>query len=436
MYWGGYNGTPIEVEKFRTASIILQGAHPMMVTDQQNMPDGRQQDGFFEWAGHLQEYIGQVEPFLQNLKPITSLGIFFSEATRDHLAAQRLPGGPFGLGGAELRDSIVGCLEILTRTQYPVGIIPPHRLNPDDLQRYDLIVLPETDAMSEVEGRALREYVAKGGKLLASWKPGLVDERGKGRSNFLLADVLGVDYEEEVQKYAGKDGPGMYFQSAGHPLSAFLGSGVVGILVVGLLPPGSAPSCPFVRVHGPAENILDYRLPYMVPDLDKHIVDSWNPAPPGNEKIPQAATIHNYGDGKAIYVGVPIFRRYQTNSTSYTYVRTPLYWVDEFVRRIVKELVPDPPVRIEGNGTVHAAFYRQGPQQLVVQMVNGGIWATQDKAPAAREVEIVGRSDLFAIRSARLLWPREQTLNVTKGQSWRVQVPPVDLHAIVKIDIA
>ena len=376
----------------------------------------------------LQEYIAQVEPFLKNLKPITSLGIYFSEATRDHLAAQRSSG---------LRDSIIGCLEILTRTQYPVGIIPPHRLNPDDLQHYDLIVLPETDAMSEAEGGAFRDYVGKGGKLLASFKPGLVDETGKGRSNFLLADVLGVDYEEEVRKYAGKDGPGIYFQSTGHPLSAFLGSGVVGILMAGSLVmlPGTAPTCPFVRVHGPAQNILDYRLPYMVPDLDKHIVDSWNPAPPGNERIPQAATIHEYGDGKAIYIGAPIFRRYQTTSTSYTFVRSTLYWVDEFVRRIVKELAPDPPVRIEGNRSVQAAFYRQGAQQLVVQMVNSDIWAIQDKAPAVRDVEIVGRSDLFPIRSARLLYPKEQALNVTKGRAWRVQVQPVELHAIVKIEV-
>ena len=435
MYWWGYSGAPIEVEKFRTAAIILQGARPMMVTDQQNMPDGQQQDGFFEWAGHLQEYIGQVEPFLHNLEPITSLGIFFSEATRDYLAAQRLPGRPVGFGSTLLHDSIVGCLEILARTQYPVGIVPPHRLNPDDLQHYDLIVLPETDGMSEAEGRALRDYVAKGGKLLASWKPGLVDERGKGRSNFLLADVLGVDYEEEVQKYAGKDGPGIYFQSTGHPLSAFLGSGVMGILVLGWLPMGSIPCCPFVRVHGPAENVLDYRLPYLVPDLDKHVADTWNSAPPGNEKIPQAATVHRYGDGNAVYVGVPIFRQYQMSSVSNTSLRIPLHWVDEFVRRTVKELVHNPPIRIEGNCTVQAAFYRQGPQQLVVQMVNGGIWAIQDRAPEARDVEIVGRSDLFPIRSARLLWPKEQTLKVTKGQSWRVQVPPVDLHAIVRIEI-
>jgi len=247
--------------------------------------------------------------------------------------------------------------------------------------------------------------------------------------------VLGVDYEEEVQKYAGKDGPGIYFQSTGHPLSAFLGSGVMGILVLGWLPMGSIPCCPFVRVHGPAENVLDYRLPYLVPDLDKHVADTWNSAPPGNEKIPQAATVHRYGDGNAVYVGVPIFRQYQMSSVSNTSLRIPLHWVDEFVRRTVKELVHNPPIRIEGNGTVQAAFYRQGPQQLVVQMVNGGIWAIQDRAPEARDVEIVGRSDLFPIRSARLLWPKEQTLKVTKGQSWRVQVPPVDLHAIVRIEI-
>jgi hypothetical protein len=405
----------------------------MMVTDQQNMPDGRQQDGFFEWAGQLQEYIGQVEPFLQNLEPITSLGIFFSEATREHLAAERPPAIGFS-------DSIIGCCELVARTQYPIGIIPPQRLNSDDLRHYDMIILPETDAMSEAEGRAFRDYVAKGGKLLASWKPGLIDEHGNERSNFLLADVLGVDYAEEVAKYAGKDGPGMYFQSSGHPLSAFLGSGVVGIAGLpyadwGLLPPGSSSAyCPFIRVRGPAESILDYRLPYMVPDLDKHIVDSWNPAPPGNEKISQAATIYRYGDGSATYVGIPIFWAYQTNTLSLTGERIPLYWVDEFVRRIVKELVPNPPIRIEGNGTVQAAFYRQGSQQLVVQMVNSAIWAIQDKAPAVQDVEIVGRSDLFPIRSARLLWPREQILNVKKGQAWRVQVPPVDLHAIVRIE--
>lgn len=440
VYWGGYSGTPIEVDKFRTAAIILQGAHPMMVTDQQNMPDGRQRDGFFEWAGQLQEYVGQVEPFLQNLEPITSLGIFFSEATREHLVTQRLPELPADFGSTELHDSIVGCFEILTRTQYPVGIISPQRLKSEDLQGYDAIILPETDAMSEDEARALRNYVAKGGKLLASWKPGLIDEHGQERSNFLLADVLGVNYEEVVEKYTRRDGPGMYFQSSGHPLSAFLGSGVLGILMPpdegwGVLPPGSSGFCAFVRVHGPAESLLDYRLPYMVPDLDHHRVDSWNSAPPGNEKIPQAATIHRYGEGRAVYMGVPIFRAYQTNNFSYTLVRTPIYWVDEFVRRIVKELAPNPAVRIEGDRTVQAAFYRQGTQQLIVQIVNGAIWAIQDKAPAARDVEIVGRSDLFPIRSARLLWPTEQTLNVTKGQSWRVQVPPVELHSIVRIEL-
>ncbi len=429
IYWGGYDGAPEELEKFRTAAILVQGARPRFVTDQQNMPDGRQRPEFFEWAGRLQEYTRQVEPLIQNLKPITSLGVFFSEATRDHLAAQRRPSS---LGLGDFRESIGGCLEIFGRTNYPVGVIPPWQLSPDALGQYDLIALPETDALSEAEGQALRDFVKKGGKLLASWKPGLVDELGKERANFLLADVLGVNYVEEVKKYAGKDGPGIYLQSTGHPLSAFLGSGEVGILAAsGSRDPAF---CPFVHVQGPAENLLDYRLPYVVPDLDKHILDSWNVAPPGNDKLPQAATIQTYGQGKAVYIGVPIFQRSQP-ALNFTLSLAPLYWADEFIRGLVRQLVPDPAIRVHSVGGTQAAFYRQGSNQVVVQLLNSGIWANRGPAPPIRDIETVGRSDRFPIRTARLAWPKEQALSVTKGPSWRVQVPEVAIHAIVVIDI-
>ena len=430
IYWGGYNRAPLELEKFRTAAILLQDARPRFVTNAQNMPDGRQRTEFFEWAGRLQDYTRQLEPILRDLKPITSLGVFFSEATRDHLAAQRKP---TELGLDDFGASIRGCVEILSRTRYPLGVIPPWEVNTTTLGQYDLITLPETEALSEVEGEALRDYVKKGGKLLASWKPGLVDERGKRRENFLLADVLGVDYVEEVRKYAGKDGPGIYLQSTGHPLTAFLGSEEVGIL------PASSrrdPAfCPFVKVRGAAENLMDYRLPYMAPDLDHHLVDSWFVAPPGNEKIPQAATLQAYGEGKAIYIGVPLFQRFLSPSSFNPTVVSDLFWIDEFVRALIKQLVPNPALRVEGLGAIQSAFYRKGPGQVVVQVVNGGVWTNGGPAPPIPNAEIVGRADRFPIRAAHLLWPKPQTLRVTDGQVWRVQVPQVDLHAIVAIDL-
>ena len=140
---------------------------------------------------------------------------------------------------------------------------------PDDsLSRFDLIVLPETEALSDADCHALHEYVLQGGKILATYKPGLFDDQHtKRRNDFGLAETLGVNYLEEVTKYAGKDGPGIYMQTNGHPLSSFIGSGEVGILGQGVQPQKSY--CTYIRVQGRAESILDYKPPYLVPDVFK-----------------------------------------------------------------------------------------------------------------------------------------------------------------------
>jgi hypothetical protein len=420
IFWAGYTDAPMEVDQFRTAAVMLQGTRPRFITDEQNMPDGRQRPQFFEWAGSLQGNVEKAEQFLKNLEPITSLGIVFSEATRDHLRAERKFTASFG--GGDFIPSILGCAEILTRAQYPVEIVPSWGLQADSLSRFDLIALPETDALSDIDGQALRNYVHDGGKILATWKPGLVDEKGSKRADFLLGDVLGVNYLAEETKYAEKDGPGIYLQTNGHPLSSFIGAGEVGIQGKG----GSPQTfCSFVRVNGPAESILDYRLPYLVPDLDKHLFHSWNPAPPGNEKVPKAATINHYGQGEAIYIGLPLFRRYQPE----------LYWVSEWIRGMISRLVPSPSIRVQGSDAIHAAFFRQGPQRLVVQLANSSVWTSRGVAAPAQNLEIVGRNDRFRVRSARLLWPEEGVLKVVKGDDWRVHVPEVKLHAIVAIEL-
>jgi hypothetical protein len=421
IFWAGYAHAPLEVDQFRTAAIMLHGVRPRFITDEQNMPDGRQRPQFFDWAGGLQDYVQRTEPQLRDLEPVASLGIFFSEATRDHLRAERKFTASFG--GGDFIPSVMGCAELLTQTHYPVEILPSWDLQPKSLSRFDLIVLPETDALSDAEGQALRDYVAQGGKLLATWKPGLVDEKGEKRSNFLLADVLGVEYLVEETKYAGKDGPGIYFQANDHPLSSFIGSGEVAIL--GKSPGPSSTFCPFIRIQGPAESILDYRLPYLVPDLDKHLLHSWNPAPPGNEKVTGAATVNHYGKGEAVYIGVPLFRRYDPE----------LYWANEWIRGLITRLVPDPAIRVLGSNALHAGFFRQGPHRLLIQMVNSSVWTGHGAAPAIRDLEIVGRADRFRIRSARLLWPREEALAARNGSEWHVRVPEVALHAIVAIEL-
>jgi len=239
-----------------------------------------------------------------------------------------------------------------------------------------------------------------------------------------LASTLGVSYVEEVTKFAGKDGPGIYLQTNGHPLSSFIGSGEVGIVGKGVQPHFNY--CTYVRVKGNAESILDYLPPYLVPDVDKRIFHSWTTAPPGNEHIPMAATVNKCGQGTAVYVGVPIFRRYYPD----------LYWIADWVRGLITRLVPDPPIQVQGSAAIHATFWRQGPKRLVVQLANSLVWTGRGNSAAVRDLEIVGRSDRFKPRSAVLVWPEKQALPLTTGTKWRVRVPEVKLHSIVAIELA
>jgi hypothetical protein len=304
-----------------------------------------------------------------------------------------------------------------------VEFLPSSDLQSGSLSRFDLLVLPETEALSDADCQAIHNYVQSGGKIIATYKPGWFDDKLGARTDFGLASTMGVSYIEEVTKYAGKDGPGIYLQTNGHPLSSFLGSGEVGIVGKGVQP--HANYCTYVRVQGRAESILDYRPPYLVPDVDKRIFHSWTTAPPGNERIPMAATVNHCGQGTAVYIGVPIFRRYYPD----------MYWIADWVRGLVTRLVPDPPIQVQGSPAIHATFWRQGSKRLVVQMANSLVWTGHGNAAPLRDVEIAGRADHFPPRSATLLWPEKQTLTLTKRDKWRVRVPEVALHSIVAIDL-
>jgi len=421
IFWGGYTDAPRSVDMFRTAAVMMQGTRPRFITDEQNMPDGRQRDQFFEWAGPLQGYVERVEPLLRDLEPISSLAVLFSETTRDHLRDVRK--FVSSMVGGDFLPSLKGCTELLTRTQYPVEFLPSADLQAGGLARFDLIALPEADALSGADCGAIHAYVEQGGRILATYKPGLFDDNCNQRPDFGLAETLGVNYVEEVTKYAGKDGPGIYFQTNGHPLSAFIGGGEIAIL--GKSDQPQPTFCTYVRVQGKAESILDCRPPYIVPDTSKHLFHSWNVAPPGNERIPMAATVYHCGQGTAVYIGVPIFRRYKPE----------LYWVDAWIRGLITRLVPDPPIQVKGSPAAHAAFFRQGPNKLVVQLLNSLVWTAHGDAAPLRDLEIVGRDDRYKARSATLVWPERQNLSLTPGKKWRVRLPEVALHSVVTIDL-
>ncbi|HEY4202328.1 MAG TPA: family 10 glycosylhydrolase [Devosiaceae bacterium] len=91
---------------------------------------------------------------------------------------------------AEVHD--LGFYHALVEARLPFEMITDQRLSAQALKRFKLVVLANAACLSDAQCAALREYVAQGGSLVASFETSLRDETGKTRSDFALADVFGV----------------------------------------------------------------------------------------------------------------------------------------------------------------------------------------------------------------------------------------------------
>jgi len=75
-----------------------------------------------------------------------------------------------------------------------VAVVNDWNLNPTDLARYKVLILPNTACLDEAQAAAVKQFVHNGGGLVASLDASLFDVFGNPRNNFALADVFGVDY--------------------------------------------------------------------------------------------------------------------------------------------------------------------------------------------------------------------------------------------------
>ena len=63
----------------------------------------------------------------------------------------------------------------------------------------NLLVLPNIAALSDGQCQQIKDYVNRGGSLLATFETSLYNERGEKRDDFGLSDLLGVSFNGEVE---------------------------------------------------------------------------------------------------------------------------------------------------------------------------------------------------------------------------------------------
>ena len=320
--------------------------------------------------------------------------MLYSAATGKQLDAQKRP--------VDFRRSNVGALETLTYAGRPVESLPEFRLTKEELKQFEALVLPEVEVLSDAQAEIIRQWVKQGGALIGSYRCGLLDEHFRFRSNFPLADVFGVDFVSEEQKYAvdaeGKVKEGVtatYLESSGHPLAKILAASTVGL-------PG-----PFLRLkRTTAEEVMHYRLPFMVEDLPHYKWFNWGPPPPGEEVGGPAVTYNKFGKGQALYLGAPIFRA--MNWRPFWIQRWIPGLVRQLVRRPIAELRPEP-----FSEYVHGTFFWDASKKfIVVQVLNTIELVTKGEFRPTPQVIIKVDPARLKVSGARLVWPKEKELEV------------------------
>ena len=411
--------TPLRVE---TDSLILQNSRVFFVGETPLVAHVDGKDFATRWFVRAKEAfadVRNVDCLLEGIEPVCSSLMLYSERTREETDAQKRP--------VDFRRSTMGALELMTYAGRPVESVPEFRLTREFLAKFDTMVLPEVEVLTNRDVELIRNWVRDGGTLVASYKCGMTDENHKPRSNFPLADVFGVEYVLEERKYAydedGKPRPvitSTYLESAGHPFAQMFGNTTLGL-------PGTFVS--FKRTT--ATEVMRYRLPFMIEDLPHNQWYNWGAPPPGETIGGTAVSYNKFGKGQAVYIGVPVFWA----------MKSRLYWVRQWIPVLLRQMVPDPIMELRSEPFsyyVHGTFfYDQSRRFVLVQVLHTKEIVTHGELSTAPKLSITINPGKLRVSGAKVLWPKSQLIQVaTEGGKTRVILPALDRYMAIYLKLA
>ncbi len=191
------------------ASIIANGGNVWYgihgPTKMLNSPGG-------EMARFLIRFQKRHENWYENTRSIAQTAILYSFSTERYYrtkieetdfikSEERLAKGFTG----DFNNAFHGFYGMLFHSQRPFDVITETSLASNKLGQYKVLFLPTSACLDENSVNYIKEFVRKGGILVADFDTSLYDGKGKRRDNFGLAEVFGVDYGGEFYSFHNYD---------------------------------------------------------------------------------------------------------------------------------------------------------------------------------------------------------------------------------------
>jgi hypothetical protein len=352
------------------------------------------------------------EKYLRNEESLARVAMVYSQQTASYY------GGP--QARAKVEDHSLGFYQALVESRIPFEMVHDRMLRPELIDRYKVLILPNIAALSTAQCEQLEGYVRRGGSLIATHESSLYDEWGTRRNDFGLAKLFGCSFDGKVDERQQNSYLNIERGPAGrvpHPLLRGF-DGVPRII--------NAVKRVHVKPHaGVASSPLTLVPSY--PDLPMEDVFPRVPRTDVAMAYPM-----QHGTGRVVYFPMDIDRTFWEvlNGDHLQLLRNAVEWAMNGAQ----------PLRIEGKGLLDIALWRQ-KNSVTAHLVN--LTNPMSMKGPYREVFPVGPFTVeiqppsgAVITAAKLLTANRSVPHTVRNGRVQVQVPVVNVHEIVALDLA
>jgi hypothetical protein len=316
--WGDFHSFKnLAALQFETFSMLALGAK-CSIGDQLH-PSGRISPPTYDLIGKVYAEVEAKEPWCVDARPVTDIGV---------LTPEEFQGGGIG----SLPHALMGAVRMLTEGAHQFDVLDSQ----SDFDQYALIILPDEIPVNGGFASRLKDYLARGGKLLASYRSGLYSaQEPSGNSTPAEKTTDAFALPEFGIRLVGEAPFSPDFLLTKGPISQGLPETEHVLYLKGM----HVESLPGSMV------LAETRLPYFNRTY-QHFCSHRHTPSAGKTGYPGIV----YNGKNVLYFAHPIFTQYYENAPR---------WVKTLLLNAIDLLLPDPLLRHDGPSTILASLNEQ-----------------------------------------------------------------------------
>lgn len=316
----------------------------------------------------------------------------------------------------------------------PLNLITELELTAEELDRYRVLILPNVACLSDEQIATIRQYVERGGGLVATCETSLFDEMGHARADFGLSDVFGTSYagrpqapviRQELDANFAVVVDDWYWARRGNAGAFRFGDYSQSIFATD------------TRLQHLVPNLqATFKGPLIQPtDFVKHTQPAVLFFPEGSREPFPVVANGQYGQGRVVYMAAGVDAA--LFSYGFPYQRVML------ARAVRWAAQNDYPIQVQAPMCVQSTFWKQAGERTIVHLWNG-LNTTSDHGQ--QDVEAPLREESIPIHGIQLRVqgrPYQQARCVPGGQIILPRdengitifdIPPVEVHLAIVLE--